>query len=123
MTENDIQNIRNLQIQTRRWFWLSCPWGIGVLVEIVRTVPDVVIDIMEGKTGPFPEIIPFAVLFTAWWIQYEIAERTLIKMEQQNFEHSKNNGHELAVKYGLPEKFIARVNLMHIKLRQPKNVG
>lgn len=119
MSENELQKIRNLQIQVQRWFWLSCPWGIGVLVEMVRTVPNMVSSIIDGNTGPFPEIIPFALLFTAWWIQYETAEFKLIKMERRNFEYAKNHDGTLAVKYGIPEKFIGVFNLMHIKLRQP----
>ena len=119
MPENRLVEIGKLQKKVQRWFWLSCPWGAGVLAETIRTGPQVVNYFTEGKTGPFPNTLPFALLFAAWWILYERAELRLINLERKNFAFAQTHG-RLAVQYGFPERFIEKINLMHIKLRQPE---
>lgn len=121
MSENRLQKIKDLQRQVGWWFWLSVPWGIAALVEIGTTIPKVFGNILDGKNGPFPELVPFLLYFALFLVQYETAEHKLIGMEWRNFSYAKDNGEILPVKYRLPEKFIAKINLMHIKLRQPIN--
>ncbi|MDP1743717.1 MAG: hypothetical protein Q8L51_02920 [Candidatus Amesbacteria bacterium] len=119
MSENRLPKIKDLQKQVWWWFWLSSPWGIGALVEISTTIPKVLGNIIDGKNGPFPELVPFLIYFSLWLVQYERAEHKLIEMEWQNLSYAKDHDGILAVEYGRPEKFIAKFNLMHIKLRRP----
>lgn len=80
----------------------------------MRTVPGVISKLLEEKPGPFPELLPFLAFFLVWWIQYEITEHKLIDLERKNFAAG------LPVKYGFPEKFISKINLMNIKLRKQR---
>lgn len=115
MGENRLHEIKKLQGEVHRWFWSSCPWGIGVLVEMVRVVPGVAYNVLEGKNVSYPELTPALIFFVSWWVQYEIAEHKLLDMERRNFAYSNDRGH--GIRYGFPERFIEKINLMRIKLR------
>lgn len=114
----ELTEIQELQRGIHRNFWISSPFFAGLYIELVQTLPGVLYKVLEDKQVTGAELLPMGVLFLAWHYFYWKAEESLINMERKNFNLALNSDEsKLPVRYGFPERCIARINWAGIKLR------